>query len=178
MKNNVLLFLYVILFTILTLTSCTSSRSILEEENRVLKEEVKQLEQEIERFTINNSLTSDVEETIESYKTQLLFNNPMNIPLVYRITPAPIIQNGWYLITDEVSITLLNSNEVKKVIFKASFLGTEAPPEVLAVDDSIEDGWTYQGSLPGKGGKIAFWAEIEMDNGCLHQSSVLPIIVK
>jgi hypothetical protein len=47
----------------------------------------------------------------------------------------------------------------------------------LITDDNPGNGWTIPGSLPGQGGKIAVWAEVELE-GELLTTPLLPLAVE
>jgi len=112
-----------------------------------------------------------------SFEAALAAADPILLNYYYRFDPQADFQNGFFLVRQDSKIQLTRFPKAKRVTFKAAFLGTDAPPVTLITDDNPGNGWTIPGSLPGQGGKIAVWAEVELE-GELLTTPLLPLAVE
>lgn len=112
-----------------------------------------------------------------SFEAALAAADPILLNYYYRLTPQAEFKNGFFLVKQDTKVHLNRFGQAKRVTFKAAFLGTDAPPLALFTDENPDNGWSLAGSLPGQGGKIAVWAEVELE-GELITTPLLPLSVE
>jgi hypothetical protein len=94
---------------------------------------------------------------------------------VYDITPAPKMENGWYVIDQITTLQLKGYNKAKRVQFMATSPYQQLIPAVLTTDQNPSDGWSYKGPLIGKGNTVV-WAEVTEDSGNVVRTPVIPVL--
>jgi hypothetical protein len=94
---------------------------------------------------------------------------------VYDISPAPKLENGWYVIDQITTLQLKGYNKAKRVQFMASTAYQNLVPAVLSTDQNPSDGWSYKGPFIGKGNTVV-WAEVTEDSGNVVQTPVIPVL--
>jgi|GEM_PF-2699658 len=178
MKRYASVLAVILVALVILTTGCSKEKKQQAEEITKLQGQVKELETQLEqkkKQQADEGLKAAVDQRTMEEKM-----DAMQVRLLHQFTeqltvaPAAQVDNGWFLVSGERTVTLKGNEKAAKVRFYLTDPAGGAAQELLGEDTNGSDGWSWSGPL-SLGGTKALWAEAEYAGGVRLKSAVLPM---